>query len=1471
MRWSSVLSNALALLGPRTRRSWAGATRAHIEHREIAVEELESFARHVRAEFARLGRVRWAEVNPHTRRVVVSFEENAYSLSHLERVVEEAERLAGLDGGGFGDDSREHPADREPEERLLFALAADVTGFLAGAALRLSLVPASSVAGNAAALLAVLKSSARLRHGLDERLGPRRAELVLNLALAAAQGAAQRPVSSLVDALHRRSLLREARARRRTWERREPELCAEAASHELGGARVAPRPMPLPRGPIEEYADRAWIVSLGGFGVSFITTRSFQRAIAALFGGLPKPARYGRDAFAAELGAALAERDVLVTDPSVLRRLDRIDCLVIDGELVPRAKFEIREVAPAGPIEPEQVREVVRRLFDPERPVASQRDGEWLLCPPPRAAAPLGDALEQAASDLAARGALVLALARAGVVVALAELEIVPQTGIDELVAAAHAAEMRVVIAGGDESTLNDSSADDVISGGAGIRGGIRRLQREGRAVCLVSRGSSVGLACADCGIGLAPRGAPPPWGAHLVCGDDLGDVRFILQACVQARQVAKQSVKIALGAATMGALVSAGGLLPLTTRRVIAVVNTATVMSMMNGLRATTALVNRALPAPRDRTPWHALDPRGVLARLGTSERGLTRAQAIERREPRPRVKPAVVELAEAVTDELFNPLAPLLAAGAGLSAVVGSFGDAAVVGGVMVFNAVVGGVQRFRTERAIRELTTASARRALVRRGGELVEVRSSDLVAGDLVMLTAGDVVPADCRLLDAEALEVDSSSLTGESMPTSKTPAASFEEEIADRASMLFEGTSIAAGRATAVVVATGDETEARRGTANAPPSPIESGVELRLRSLIDLTTPIALGAGAALVGAGLLRGRRLEDLIGAGVSLAVASVPEGLPLLATAAQLAAAKRLSARGALVRNARSIEALGRVDVLCVDKTGTVTQGNIELSSVSDGSEEAMARALTGPLRGVLAAGLRATPDSRLGERSADPIDLALRRAASTAGAREAHGAPGWARSIELPFEAGRGYHAVLSRTDAGVLLSVKGAPEVIVPQCARWGRSDGELALDEVTRRALADAASRLALRGLRVIAVAERLGGPGDGLAPERPSGLTFRGLLAFSDPVRPSAPEALARLRRAGVTTVMLTGDHPSTAQAIAAELALLGDGEVMTGAELALSSDEELDARIGRVTVFARATPAQKVRIVRALQRAGRVVAMVGDGANDAPAIRLANVGVAIGERSTSAARGAADVVLTDERIETLVDAIVEGRAMWASVRDAVSILVGGNLGEIGFTVAAALVDGKSPLNARQLLLVNLLTDVAPAMAIALRPPSRETLDSLAREGPDASLGAPLTRDIASRAAVTALGAGSAWLIGRFTGSAERARTIGLVALVGSQLGQTITSGGMSRSVILTGVASTALLAAIVQTPGVGRFFGCRPLGPAGWATAVGASIAATAAGAWAPRLAERALARLRLGAASGDTFPLVGPARAPE
>ncbi|MBK7585389.1 MAG: HAD-IC family P-type ATPase [Myxococcales bacterium] len=1429
-----------------------GQTRAHVELREMNTDELERFRVALTEAAGRMAQVKWVEVNPHTRRAVIEIERGAHELDQLVELVEGAERSAHVDKAAFPETAAEHPADTEPLQRLGLGAALDVLGLGIGTALKFSPFPSSGIAASIAAAATVVRASPRLRGGIDQALGQRRADLSLGGVISVAQGLAQRPMASFVDLAHRAALLREGRVRKETWEAREAELCSAPFEHDLRRASVDPRPVPLPRGPIEEYADRAWVVSLGGFAVSFLTTRSVQNAVAALFGALPKPARLGRDVFAAELGRALAARRVLVTDPDVLRRLDRIDCLVIQGDLVARDRFEVTDVVTLEGISRKDTRQRVLELFDPEQPVRVVRQANYALGPPGRLDAGMSIELEERAREVAARGELCLGLAHDGRIEGIVALSMIPQTGVEELITAAHEAQMRVVIASNDEAALQGLNVDDAIPSGDGLPSGIRRLQREGRSVMLVATGRAVGIGAADCAVGLVRAGETPPWAAHMISRDDLSDVRFVLSACVAARKVAKQSVNLALGAAGVGTLVAAGGVVSMTTRRVFTVVNAASLMAMANGARVSAVLERRALPPPRDRTPWYALDAQGVLAKLGSTEAGLSKSEAHSRRRPTLKDKPALLELSEAVTDELFNPLAPLLAAGAALSAVAGSVADAGMVGGVVGLNALVGGVQRFRTERAIRRLASDTTRRARVRRGGQVLEIDASDLARGDVILLSPGDVVQADCRIVSAESLEVDASSLTGESLPVRKGVTASFEPNVADRGSMLYEGTSIAAGKATAVVVATGDETEARRGANTARHDIATSGVEVRLRSLINMTGPIALGAGAALITTGVLRGRRLKDVVSSGVSLAVASVPEGLPLLATAAQLAAAERLSKRGALVRNAHNIEALGRVDVLCVDKTGTITEGRIELRRVCDGTADEAIDALSPSHLLVLAASLRATPEL---EHSAafDPLDLALHRAASGYTLRAEYGAAGWRRVGELSFEAGRGYHAVTGQAAHQRYLDVKGAPEVILPACTRRLQGASRVALDEVTRARLVERAAELGRRGLRVLCVAERVVGEEDRLDPARLVGLSFVGFIAFSDPVRRTARAALEQLKTAGVETVMITGDHPSTAEAVARELDLMADKRVMTGAELAALTEEELDAVIGRVSVFARLTPSQKVRIVRAFQRAGRCVAMVGDGSNDAPAIRLANVGIAMGERSTSAARGAADVVITDERIETIVDAIVEGRAMWASVRDAVSILIGGNLGEIGFSVAAGLIDGRSPLNARQLLLVNMLTDVAPAMAIALRPPTKETLESLANEGPDASLGDALSRGIASRAIVTTAGAGAAFLIGRFTGTRERAATIGLLALVGTQLGQTVTSGGMSRPVLLTSALSAAVLAGIVQTPGLSQLFGCRPVGPVGWATAIGASALATAGATQYPELIQKVAERLRI------------------
>jgi cation-transporting P-type ATPase I len=619
----------------------------------------------------------------------------------------------------------------------------------------------------------------------------------------------------------------------------------------------------------------------------------------------------------------------------------------------------------------------------------------------------------------------------------------------------------------------------------------------------------------------------------------------------------------------------------------------------------------------------------------------------------------------------------------------------------------------------------------------------------------------------------------------------------------------------------------------------------TGVEARLQHLTALTVPISIGAGAVTVAAGLLRRQPFGQLAAGAVSLAVAAVPEGLPLLSSVAQLSAARRLARHGILVRNTRAIEALGRVQVMCVDKTGTVTEGRLSLNCVAflDGTEEVLDD-LSELGRKLLRAGLRATPKPPPAGRLPHPTDAAVADAGHRAGIDARHGYDDWERIDEMPFEPGRGFHATLAQRAGQLILSVKGAPEIVLPRCThRADGNGGPVPMTDEARARATETLQTLTRRGLRVLCVARRPATERRDLDDERVRNLIFLGFLAIADPVRPTAAEAVRHLQAAGVSVVMITGDHPSTAEGIASELGLLNGHPTVTGVELDELDDEELTERLPGVSVFARVTPAHKVRIVRALQQAGSVVAMTGDGANDAPAIRLADVGIALGRRSTEAARDAADLVVLDDRIEVLVDAVAEGRGMWVSVRDAVALLVGGNLGEIGFTVGGTLLGGQTPLNPRQLLLVNMLTDVAPAMAIAVQPPSRISFTDLLREGPEASLGSALDQAIVQRAICTGAAATGAWVVGRFTGTPARARTIGLAALVGTQLGQTLAAGRPSPATVASVVGSGALLVVVIQTPGVSQLFGCTPLDPVGWGTAAVASAAGTGAALVLPRL----------------------------
>ncbi|MCO5991838.1 cation-translocating P-type ATPase [Actinoallomurus rhizosphaericola] len=1354
------------------------------------------------------------------------------------------------------------------ETALTAAYAAGATVAITGRFV-LRAVPIPPAVGT---LIAMADSTPQVRDRLTQLIGRAATDVLIGGGLASLQALAQQPTGLVIGSVHRMIRVDEARGYRAVWHRRIGHLIREEGSFEAPALHVPERPVPLPYGPVERAAWTVPTAITGAVG-AYVVTRDAARAQGVLAAGVPRAARMGREAFATQLGLVFAGRDIIVIDPESLRRFDRVDHVIVDASVLRTGDMVIEDVVPLpSPVTAEEAHERAHALVDLERPEARREDGPWAVTPlrpaapasmPTPVSAPVStpdstsDAVLTSASagvpatgtepapvseaDLPAEararavelrelGAIVLLLTRDGEPAALvsvvAELDPLAEALIDA------ARGVGSVAVAGASALAQRLSVPDAVPGGGRLLDSVRQAQEAGHVVALVAARGGAPLAAADVGIGLLAPGRRPPWGAPLLCGPGLAEACLLLGAMPSARRTSTRAARIANVGSVAGALLAAAGSSARAPRRARLAVDFATVSAFVVGSLSGRALTRRPAPVPQDRTAWHAWPAKAVLTRLGSSMSGIDEDEAARRRSDVGEViRPP--GLAQVTVDELDNPLTPALAAGAGVSAVVGSIMDAALIGAVLGVNAMMSGLQRVRADRALRQLVDLSAVRVRLRRpdaGGEEPRATADQLVPGDVVVLTAGDAVPADLRLLSAKDLEVDESSLTGESQLVTKDPRPSMARSVADRHSMLYQGTVIAAGDAVGVVVATGAQTEVGRTTRQAGAEDRPGGVETRLRALTRVTLPVALGAGAVLFGTDLLRGATLARALGPAVSLAVAAVPEGLPFVATAAELATARRMSRRGALVRNPRTIEALGRIDVLCFDKTGTLTEGRLRLGQVSDGIASCPVEERLSPaFREILAAAVRATPDPG-GGRLPHPTDRAIMRAARKLGMDAAEGLGSWQRVDELPFEPARGYHAVLGRTNRRQRLSVKGAPEIILEACDTWQRDDGPVPFDQEAREKVDQEIDRLARLGYRVLAVAERAASGRRDLTAERIDRLGFLGLLCIADPVRPTAAEAVGRLRKAGVDVIMITGDHPTTAEAIAAELRLL-NGRIMTGPDLDALRDEELADALSRVAVFARVSPAQKARVVRALRSAGRVVAVTGDGANDAPAIRLADVGIALGERATPAARETADVVVTDDRIETITDAIADCRAMWRSTRDALAVLLGGNLGEIAFTVGTGLVSGRSPLNVRQLLLVNLLTDMLPAIALAARPPSGVTSEELLAEGPDRSLGGALTRDVTVRAGTTAGAALAAWMLARASGTRGQADTTGLVALVTTQLAQTIVAGGRDPLVLGCGLASLGALAFIVQVPGLSHFFGCRPLLPHCWAIALGSGV----------------------------------------
>jgi cation-transporting P-type ATPase I len=1477
-RPAEVVEEGVELLGDALgihRRIWEDTAhdRAQIEVHGIADPSAVGLRRRLAQALARIEDVRWAEVNAITGRVAVAFDGGEPTLSNLIDLIDGLEETFGTrrDRSNPAWDTEEradHPADDEPIHRVIAIAAGDLLSLgwaAAGRVARVRRLPAEL-----AGIVTIVDNNPWLRLQAERVLGRRVSALVLPLVGAAVSGIS--PLGAIVDLGVQAALLDELRARRRVWAEQEPLFYAVSSDDHIDPPDIGPRPVPLPDGPIEDWVNRAGGLGLAAAGSSLVATRSLRTGIDVLIASTPRAARLGREGFAALLGRTLAYRGIVPLDGSALRRLDRIDTVVLDAEVLTGDEVGVRRVVtPSGDPAGEAQVAAAERLFVPEAPQRVRRRAPWRLSPfadvdPAAVAAARG--ARSRAREIRAEGGTPLALLRADEVVAIVDVAPVLGDAVAPVVEAIRAAGHRLVVADGDGRVARQLDADARLRAGDTLGEQIRELQAEGAGVMVIGRQGHSGLAAADVGLGVVAATGRPSWGADLILGHELADAATIVAATSVARQVSERSARFAMSGSALGGLVAVAGPRTGAGARVLAMVNGAAGAALVSGSWAAVQLAHAPRPRAPHRTRWHELTTERALELAASDgQEGLATAEVAQRGTVTSLASGEVTPL-EPFLAELANPLNPVLAAGAGLSAATRSMGDAALVLGLIGVNTVVGGVQRLRADRTVRQLLERDLRQVAVVRDGREQQLAEDELVRGDVIVLRAGDPVPADARILEADGCEVDESSLTGESLPVTKTPDATPDAEVADRTCILFEHTTVVAGSARAVVVATGEHTEVARSLAlTGPPPP--TGVELRLEELTRRLVPAALGVAGLTAGVGALRRWPAADIAGTAVSLSIASVPEGLPFVATAGQLAGARRLAQRGAVVRNPRTVEALGRVDVLCVDKTGTLTEGRVAVTGVSDGRTEVGIGALTDEARRTLLAALRASDqpgDHGRGLDDLDDADQALHQVADGLGLDPIRDLGPWTVVDDLPFEASRGLHAVLGRNgqrgrDHRIL--VKGAPEVLLDSCDTWAPGGEQVALDETARAEVTAHVDELARQGHRLLAVADRAVSATSDVGEGRIERLCLRGFIVLADPVRDTAAAAVQGIARAGVRTIMVTGDHPETAASIARQLGIGTGGRVLTGPDVDAVDDDELARLLGEVQVVARVTPAAKLRVVSALQGAGHVVAMTGDGANDAAAIRLAEVGVALGRRSSTAARDAADIVITDDQVETLIDAIAEGRALWASVREALAVLVGGNLGEIGFTTIASTFSRRAPLHPRQFLLVNLFTDLAPAMAIAVRPPTDVSAETLLREGPEASLGDALRRDMAIRGTATAAGATAAWTASRLTTTGRRSGTVGLAALVGTQLGQTIVAGGWREpATMLTVAGSAAGLVAAVQTPVVSRFFGSRPLGPLGWSQAITASVAATLGSEVAARVANR-LDAFRAEQAARDETPV--------
>ena len=832
------------------------------------------------------------------------------------------------------------------------------------------------------------------------------------------------------------------------------------------------------------------------------------------------------------------------------------------------------------------------------------------------------------------------------------------------------------------------------------------------------------------------------------------------------------------------------------------------------------------------------------VLAELDSSENGLSSAEAQKRLEAHGKNKlkePAKESLIKRFFGQMADPMIIILLVAAAISGVLAvtqgeSFADVIIILAVVVVNAVLGVYQENKAEKAIEALQEMSAATSKVLRDGKLVTIHSEELVPGDVILLEAGDAIPADGRLLTSASLKIEEAALTGESVPVLKfIDAINLVDEtkdvtLGDRKNMVYMGSTVVYGRGTAVITATGMDTEMGKiADALATAEEGQTPLQIKMSQLSKILTWLVLGICALVFVVQLLRagGFTVEVVLDSfmiAVSLAVAAIPEGLVAVVTMVLSIGVTNMSKRNAIIRKLTAVETLGCAQIICSDKTGTLTQNKMTVVDYFGTDEKKLASAMA------------LCSDAELdesGKVTGEPTEAALVAWANKLGADKTTLKARFLRCGEAPFDSTRKLMSTVHVSGSGFIQYTKGAPDVLIGKCAYYIDSDGRrVPMTDEYRAEILRANKAMADRALRVLACAERVWDAKPvNFEPETlEQELCFMGLCGMIDPVRPEVVDAIAECREAGIRPIMITGDHIDTAVAIAKELGILTDGsEAITGAQLNEMSDEEFEQKFKNISVYARVQPEHKTRIVNAWRKAGYVTAMTGDGVNDAPSIKSADIGVGMGITGTDVTKNAADMVLADDNFATIVGAVEEGRRVYGNIRKAIQFLLGSNMSEV-LSIFFATILGFTILEPVHLLWINLVTDCFPALALGMEKAEPDVMRRRPRDAKAGIFAGGMGFDIAYQGLLVTLLIMVSYFVGHFietgvweiTNSADGTTMAFLTMSMAeifhsfnmrSQRGSIFTLGTHNRALVFAAIGSLIATTLVCEVPFLANAF----------------------------------------------------------